>query len=159
MERIYVIPLTTHSMPLLVVMGKTRTQIWNRGTEERHKPFVIYDPNSRPQFQSASGPKSTSMYELKSHHAASGAHFRFIVGWMKPTLDPHYCEFIYNHIRDFDQIVIFGGGIGRWNGVNNFMTWVDSQHPGFSRRITGVKRYRLRDYSEEEMRTIFRALS
>ncbi len=151
--------LSTHSKPLLVVIGKTRTQIWNKGADGHHRPFVIYDPKSRPQFHSSSGPKSTSNYDVKETSVGSRANFRLFTGWMKPTLDPHYCEFIFHHIKEFDQIVIFGGGIGRWSGVNNFESWANLHHPSFSSRITYVRSFRLKDYSEEKLRKLFRGLS
>jgi len=47
-------------VPLFVVIGKTRTQIWEGEFSRHHNPFVIYDPRSRPTVRATGGTASTS---------------------------------------------------------------------------------------------------
>jgi len=145
--------------PLFVVIGKTRTQIWDYGSGGHHKPHVIYDPKSRPHTRIVSGPKSTSNYDTKELAFGARAGFGFLAGWMEPFLDDHYCSLIYQHIKGFEMIYVVGGGLGRWSGINNFMRYLKHHDPELIRRITPIRHFRFTDYPEWKLRKIFDELN
>ena len=143
------------SRPAYAVIGKTRTLIWDHGLNSFEKPTAIYDPGSRPRFRSVSGPRSTSNYDMKESASGSNAKYRIIPSWLKPSLDPNYCELIYQKLQRFDQIYLVGGGLGNWSGINNFIKYVELRHEEFPGRIIPVIHFRLTDYSERKLMKIF----
>ena len=141
------------------VIGKTRTLIWDEDSHVTTSPFAIYDPKSRPQLGSTSGPRLTSNYDLRDISRNPKGRFRFLSGWMRPSLDEGYCEKIYQHFREFDRIYLVGGGVGRWSGVNNFMSYVESEHPEFAERIDYRCYFRLSDFPMSKIRKIFLSMA
>lgn len=142
-----------------VVIGKTRTLIWNEDSEAATTPFAIYDPKSRPQLGSTSGPRLTSNYDLRDTSRNPKGRFRFLSGWMRPSLDAHYSEKIYQHIHGFDRVFVVGGGLGRWSGVNNFIGYIENEHPEFLERIDYRCYFRLSDFPTSKLWKIFLAMN
>lgn len=146
-------------LPGFVEIGKTRTRIWEEIAQDRARPFVIYDPKSRPQLRTTSSPRSTSNYDVHEVNESSGERFRLFPGWLMPSLDERYCEMIYQHLKNFDQVYLVGGGIGKWSGVKNFIKYVEKSHPHFSTKIQLQHYNRLTDFTEDELLKIFAKMS
>lgn len=149
----------SRTRPGFVEIGKTRTHIWEEIGQVHARPFVIYDPNSRPQLRSTSSPRSTSNYDMHEANKSSGGKFRLVPAWLMPRLDERYCELIYQHLKEFDQVFLVGAGIGKWSGVNNFINYVNKSHPHFSTKIWYQRYIRLTDFSEDELLKIFADMS
>ena len=157
------------SHPGYVAIGKTRTLFWEHIYNSREKPFVLYDPSSRPRFSSvsgvsgkssyASGLGSSSSYDAGHFSTESKARFHLLAGWMKPALNDDYCEHIYRHISHLDHVYLVGGGIGRWSGINNFIRYLEKRHPQAIDRITPVRYFRLTDFPEKKLMEIFKRIS
>jgi len=141
------------------VIGKTRTLIWDEDSEVTTSPFVIYDPKSRPQLGSTSGPQPTSNYDVRDRSQGSKGRFHFLSGWMRPNLDPEYCEKIFQHCQEFDRIFLVGGGVGLWSGVNNFIRFIQREHPKFEYKIEYRRYFRLTDFPKSKLREIFSSMS
>ena len=148
----------TPGAPLFVVIGKTRTQIWEGEFNKHARPFVIYDPRSRPTVRATGGTASTSNYDSIDSSRDSKVGFRLLVGWMMPSLNEHYCERIYQHLSGFDRIYLVGGGIGRWSGVNNFMDYAEGLHPGFANKVRWQRYFRFSDFPHSTLEKIFTQL-
>ncbi len=150
---------SSHDGPLFVVIGKTRTQIWEGNFGTHVQPFVIYDPLSRPTVTATSGTATTSNYDSRDSSRSSNVGYHLWVSWMKPSLNEHYCDRIYQHVKGFDHIYLVGGGIGRWSGVNNFMDYAERLHPGFSKRVTWQRYLRFTDFPQKTVEKIFTRLT
>ena len=146
------------NVPLFVVIGKTRTQIWEGEFGKHAQPFVIYDPRSRPTVRATGGAAPTSNYDSRDSSRNSKVGFHLLVGWMKPSLNEHYCERIYQHLAGFDRIYLVGGGIGRWSGVNNFMDYAEGLHPDFAKKVRWQRYFRFTDFPQSTLEKIFTQL-
>jgi hypothetical protein len=141
------------------VIGKTSAQIWGDDSGVHTRPVTVHDPRSRPHLGSVSGPKSTSNYDTRELAQGSRVKFKVIPGWLKPSIDERYCELIYKRVKECDRAFIVGGGIGRWSGINNFMSYLEEHHPEFAKRVEYRVYFRLTDFSESKLRKIFREMS
>ena len=142
-----------------VVIGKTRTLIWEHGLDSREHPHVIYDPRAKPNFKSSKGPRSTSNYDLRDQSFGSKARFHLIAGWLKPGLDEGYCYQIYQRLQKFDLVYLVGGGLGLWSGINAFLKYVEENHDEFPRHVIPLKIFRFTDFPEKKLMKIFRNLT
>lgn len=142
--------------PGYVVIGKTRTLTWDHVKKSHEHPFVIYDPDSKPHIKGFAGQKSTSHYSHETLSRTSGFTYNVIASWLFPGIDQEYCEHIYKHLHDYDHIYVIGGGISKWSGVNDFMSYVREMHPNSVSRFTSKRYFRLRDFSDDEAREIFK---
>ena len=145
--------------PHFAVIGKTSAQIWGEDSGAHSKPVTVHDPRSRPHLGIASGPKTTSNYDRRGLSKTSKAKFGIIPGWLMPSLDDHYCELIYKRLKDCDRAFLVGGGIGRWSGINNFMTHLAENHPEFEKKVEYRVYFRLTDFPESKLRKIFGEMS
>jgi hypothetical protein len=145
--------------PLFGVIGKTRTQIWDHQSKSHQWPFVIYDPRSRPRTVRASGPHPTSNYDVAGMGFGQRSRINLLASWMMPKLDDRYCELIYQHMKNFEVIYLVGGGVGRWSGINNYMRFIDNNHPHLTRRISPVRHFRITDFPDKKLQRIFKDMS
>ncbi len=141
------------------VIGKTSTHIWLDDSGVHSRPFTVYDPRSRPHVAIASGPRATSNYDTHDLSHGSRAKFSIIPAWLEPSLDQHYCELIYKHLKDCDRAFLVGAGVGRWSGINNFISYLEEHHPDFAKKVEYRIYFRLTDFPENKLRKIFREMS
>jgi hypothetical protein len=141
--------------PGFVVINKTRTFIWENTLKDHQRPYVLYDPRSRPRLKKTSSPVATSNYDREELSTTPRGKFRFVPGWMKPSLDSNYCKLIYEHLQQFDHVYLVGGGIGRLSGINNFINYLELSHPHFVEHITPNRYFRFTDFPERKLKEIF----
>ena len=141
-----------------VVIQKNRTVIWEDNFERNRTPVIIYEPDSIPKGVHHNLDVASSTYDVATTQRAN-KEFKLLAGWMRPNLNYYYETRIYAHVKSFDHIFLVGGGIGRWSGINNFMAFIDQDHPHFLSRITHERRFRLTDFPESVLFEIFREMS
>ena len=141
-----------------VVIQKNRTVIWEDNFERNHHPVIIYEPDSIPKGVHHNLDASSSTYDVATTQRAN-KEFKLFAGWMRPNLNYYYETRIFHHLKDFDEIFLVGSGIGRWSGINNFMAFVNEDHPHFVRRIKHERRFRITDFPESLLFEIFREMS
>ncbi len=141
------------------VIGKTSTHIWGAESATHNGAVTVHDPRSRPHFGSISSSQTTSNYDTHDLKQSSHTKFGFIPAWIRPSLDDRYCELIYKRLKDCDHAFIVGGGVGRWSGVNNFVSYIEENHKEFAERVEYRVHFRLSDYPELKLRKIFSEMS
>lgn len=140
------------------VIQKNRTIIWEDNFEGNYRPITIYDPYSIPRSVHHDTNASSSTYDVANAQRAN-KEFKLLAGWMRPFLNFRYETRIFDHLREFDQIYLVGGGIGRWSGINNFLAYVNEDHPDFVSRIKHERRFRFTDFPDSALFEIFRKMS
>ena len=141
-----------------VVIQKNRTVVWEDHFEENHHPVIIYEPDSIPKGVHHNLDATSSTYDVATTQRAN-KEFKLLAGWMRPNLNYYYETRIYSHLKEFDKIFLVGGGIGKWSGINNFMTFVNEDHPHFLSRIKHERHFRLTDFPDSVLFKIFEEMS
>ncbi len=141
-----------------VVIQKNFTEIWEDDFKLNTRPVTIYEPSSIPKGVRHDLDASSSTYDVATSQRANKS-FPLIPNWMKPNLENHYQQRIFQHIKGFDQVFLVGGGIGRWSGSNNFMAYVENFHPHFVDRIKHQRRFRFTNFPQSTLFDIFEEMS
>lgn len=141
-----------------VVIQKEFTEIWEDDFKMQAHPIVIYERSAIPKGVRHDFDGATSTYDVAATQSASKS-FPLISGWMRPDLNCLYEKRIYRHLKDFDQVFLVGGGIGKWSGINSFLTYIDDYHPKFINRIQHERRFRFTDFPHPVLFKIFKEMT
>ena len=141
-----------------VVIQKEFTEIWEDDFKMHAHPIVIYEPGSIPKGVHHDLDAATSTYDVASTQRANKS-FPLISDWMRPDLNYFYEKRIYHHLKDFDQVFLVGGGLGKWSGINSFLKYIDDYHPKFLNRIQHERRFRLTNFPYSVLFKIFKEMT